>query len=73
MLTVMVARSEVYNAECAIGVVSSYKAALLKFFHYLVELFRSGRYHLQYTPGIILCREECLPFLLTEQEGMYFI
>lgn len=73
MFAVMVARSEVYDAECAVSVVSSYKAALLELFYYLIKLIRSGRYHLQYTSGIILCREECLPFLLTEQEGMYFI
>lgn len=73
MLTIMVAGSKVYDAEGTVSVMSGHHATLLELCHYLIEVVRSCRYHLQYAPGIILCREEDVPFLLTKQEGMYFI
>ena len=70
VFSVMVAACQVDDAECTVGIVMGYHASLLESCHRAVEVCRSGRYHLQHAPGIFLSREECLPFLLTKQEGM---
>ena len=46
MLPVMVARSKVYDAECTVGIVFGYHAALLELCHYLTKLVGSCRYYL---------------------------
>ena len=70
VLSVVVAACQMDDAECAVDVVMGYKTSLLKNCHCALEVYRSGRYHLQHAPGVFLSREERLPLLLTEQEGM---
>ena len=70
VLPVVVAACQMDNTECAVCIVMGYHASLLESCHCSVEVCRSGGYHLQHAPGAFLSRDECLPFLLTEQEGM---
>ena len=70
VLPVVVATCQVNDAKCAVGIVMGYNASLLESCHRAVEVCWSGGYHLQHAPGVFLSREERLPLLLTEQEGM---
>ena len=70
---VVVATCQMNDAECAVGIVVGYHASLLESFHCSVEICRSGRYHLQHAPWVFLSSEEDVPFLLSQQEGMYYI
>lgn len=70
VLPIVVATCQVDDAEGTIDIVMGYHASLLESCHCAVEALRSGGYHLQHAPGVFLSREECLSFLLTEQEGM---
>lgn len=70
VLSVVVATCQVDDAECAVRIVMGYHASLLESCHRAVEVCRSGGYHLQHAPWVFLSREERLPLLLTEQEGM---
>ncbi len=70
VLSVVVATCQVDDAECAVRIVMGYHASLLENCHCAVEVCWSGGYHLQHAPGVFLSREERLPLLLTEQEGM---
>ena len=70
VLSVVVAACQVDDAECAVRIVMGYHASLLENCHCAVEVRRSGRDHLQHAPGVFLSREERMPLLLTEQEGM---
>lgn len=70
VLSVVVAACQMDDAECAVRIVMGYHASLLENCHCAVEVCRSGGYHLQHAPGVFLSREERMPLLLTEQEGM---
>ena len=70
VLSVVVATCQVDDAECAVRIVIGYHASLLESCHRAVEVCRSSGYYLQHAPGVFLSREERLPLLLTEQEGM---
>ena len=70
VLSVMVTACQMDDTECTVGIVMGYHASLLENCHYAVEVRQSGGYHLQHAPGVFLSREERLPLLLTEQEGM---
>ena len=70
VLSVVVATCQVDDAECAVRIVMGYHASLLESCHRAVEVCWSGGYYLQHAPGVFLSREERLPLLLTEQEGM---
>ena len=70
VLSVVVAACKVDDAEGTVGIVVGYQASHLENCQYAVEVCRSGGYHLQHAPWAFLSREERLPFLLTEQEGM---
>ena len=72
VLSVVVATRQMDDEECTVCVVMRHHTSLLQNRHSALKVCRRGRHHLKNAPGILLCREKYLPFLLRKQEGIIF-